>query len=149
MSPIVGYLLPHLLNVFIDKYKHLESALQRNELDNTLARAVMEDSLILATLSNGKVYCGYVSRSPDPIDGDKTYIEVLPMLSGYRDDYHSVVFTTRYDHIIAQIDSDLEHLEEGNFKVVIPVSEVISIRLFDADAYNKFNPKTDIPNASS
>ena len=139
LSPLIGWIVAKPINWFADEYKWLWKALEKNELEMLLALAVVRDSLVMLTLGNGKVYCGYVDSIPDPARGDKKYINLLPVLSGYRDDEHNVVLTTKYKEILNRIPTDLDHLDYDNFTVVLPVRELVSIRLFDPEAYEAFN----------
>lgn len=138
-SPIAGYFVPKLLNIFTDEFKYLEKALNANELELVLWDAVYRESLILVDLSDGKAYAGYVFTSPELTRGNRKYVYFLPMMSGYRDSEQRLTFITFYEEIIRKVDKDLEHLDINSFMVAVPVRDVRSIRLFDVAAYVEFN----------
>ncbi len=91
------------------------------------------------TLGHGKVYVGYVTGSIEP--GEKReMLRVLPLVSGYREGAEmKLKFTTWYISIYQQINSqNLAHLRPELFEIVLPLSEVKSVNLFDINAYNAF-----------
>lgn len=147
LSPILGWIIPRAVNWFADEYKWLWKALEKNELERLLAIAVMRDSLIMLSLKNEKVYCGYISNTPDPSFGDKRYIDLVPVISGYRDSEHRVVFTTKYDDALNGYSGDLSHLDDDSLVIVIPIREVVSARMFDAEAYAAFNEHAEATEA--
>lgn len=147
LSPLLGWIIPRPVNFIADEYKWLWKALEKNELEKLLAIAVMRDSLIMLSLKNEKVYCGYISNTPDPSFGEKRYIDLIPVISGYRDSEHRVVFTTKYDEALNGYSGNLEHLDEDSLVVVIPIREVVSARMFDAEAYAAFNEHAETTQA--
>lgn len=91
------------------------------------------------------MYIGLVTRTINPMY-DRKYIQLLPIKSGYRDSTSfklnlAVDYAAVYAKIIRQ---ELEMIKTGvtDFDIVIPVSEIQSINLFDPTAYAEFNPAT-------
>ncbi|MDT7855758.1 hypothetical protein RQM47_03800 [Rubrivirga sp. S365] len=113
-----------------------------DELELLLFRSLEHKMLVMATLSSGKVYVGFVTRSLPP-DVERRYLRVLPVASGYRDeDDQQVEFTTLYEEVRQQaenVESPLYGLLDQDFEIVIPVRELVTVNLFDFVAYEAFN----------
>lgn len=110
-----------------------------SDLDIVLLRAMEANMPVSLTLGHGKVYVGYVTGSIEP--GEKReMLRVLPLVSGYREGAEmKLKFTTWYISIYQQINSqNLAHLRPELFEIVLPLSEVKSVNLFDINAYNAF-----------
>lgn len=139
LSPLVSWPLASVLNFFINENYYFAQALLRDEFEQILVAAVDQSSLVMISMSNGKVYVGFVYSSGDPASGENKFIGIVPVSSGYRDDLHKVTFTTFY---LALYDERFEANGKEELmktcKVVIPRSEVQSIRLFDQMIYENF-----------
>jgi len=96
----------------------------------------------MVSLKNGKVYIGFVLQPFNP-EFDRKYIFILPTVSGYRDkDTHVLELTTEYTSVYNQlIQEENERLVTGvdDFRILVPITEIISAHLFDSQAYEKFN----------
>lgn len=121
----------------------LERAIAKNDLERLVLRSVQRTMPLLLTLKTGKVYAGWAMEAPNPI-GERRYIKVLPLMSGYRTSgTHEVEFTNKYGDIISVVqgqseDEGLAHLSEEDLAVVLPVSDLVSIHFFDAVVYQRF-----------
>ena len=140
----LGLLLPLVLNPFVDR-----SAAQRraSEGEGNLVELVIKDALerdmpMEVSLRTGKSYVGTAMRSGFP-SSDQADVAVVPMLSGYRDkDTAELCFTRTYAQEIDDIlegPENLRHLAFRDFRVVIPMQEVVSVCLFDLAAYARLN----------
>jgi hypothetical protein len=113
-------------------------------LEELIDQALWELRQVSVTLKSGKVYVGFVLRAFDPAY-DRKYVMILPTISGYREvETHELVFTTDYTRVYQELmGADQTRLVRGveDFKIVIPVAEVLSVNLFDPDAYQRFNPE--------
>ncbi len=93
------------------------------------------------SLRNRKSYVriGIVSGI-ETIDKDKADIKLLPLASGYRDEHTQELFIIENYAEVLQ-----EHTYEryDDFCVVIPMSEIVSARVFDPDAYTVFQEKKE------
>lgn len=111
-----------------------------SDLDILLLRAMEENMPVSITMGHGKVYVGYVTGSIKP--GEKIeMLRILPLVSGYREgDAMRLKFTTWYIAVYQQFtkDNTLSHLRPELFEVVLPLSELKSINLFDVHAYQAF-----------
>lgn len=111
-----------------------------SDLDLILIRALEVNMPICATLSNGKVYVGYVTGAIDPGD-KKDMLRILPFVSGYRSgDSMKLQFTTWYVSIYQKFSENetLSHLNPELFEVVFPLCEIRTVNLFDIHAYQAF-----------
>ena len=108
--------------------------LQINSLERLLYRAATDTAVIQVTMTDGKIYVGFVAAVPPDPSAPDAYLQLLPTMSGYRDsDTKQVVFTTFYDEIYAGGDIDPE-----DFVKVPPLANVESAGPFRADVYLRF-----------
>lgn len=144
------YLTPFVkpLLTFIRRFGELHGALmmhiavQDSDFETLLRRAVIRGMPVMITLEGGKVYVGRVVRTINPIDQRKE-VRLLPMLSGYRDPTtHRVEFTCNYYDVLETMSNPntdaLNHLEAGDFEVVVPYDKITNSHLFDPQAYLEF-----------
>ncbi|WP_299496421.1 hypothetical protein [uncultured Shewanella sp.] len=109
---------------------------------------------ILITLSNNKVYVGFVMDIRLE-HKDVEYFSIMPMLSGYRDKEDLTVnFTTNYhNHYCNNINSDGTPKAEGahldDFVELIKVSEIIHMGKFHIANYRKFQSESNKNSSNS
>lgn len=118
------------------------SAVSKDDFDLILFRAWASSMPVSFTLNTGKVYVGYILRSVDPDEEEKS-LRILPLLSGYRTPEHKIWFTTDYKRFLEEIeepdsDSHLVHLDFSDFEIAIVRSVIVTANLFDLDAYEAF-----------
>ncbi len=108
----------------------LESAIRTIglELDVFLLDAYLKEHSILVTLDNGKFYVAQVNSTPTP--RETKYIQLLPLLSGYRDAKHELVFTSNYVTLFETYPSEL-------FRIVIELQDITTFATWDAAIYDK------------
>lgn len=106
-------------------------------LERLLFRVALYDDLMVeATVASGKVYVGWVLGGT--AIRDRKYVELMPVVSGYRDqETRKVWFTTMYADVLAS-----DSVNPNDLRVVIPVSEIISARPFIMDVYERFQAGT-------
>jgi len=105
--------------------------------------------MLLITLDSGKVYAGWVIRTPradasnqDPGAG----FGLLVYRSGYRKaETQKVVFTTDYKWLLEQTDPDTgtETLSPDTLSTFIPLHRVVVITNFDEQYYEKFQENSE------
>lgn len=113
-------------------------------LEMLLARAQAELKPVSVVLKSRKVYIGFVTGSFDPANSRK-YIQLLPLQSGYRDSRTlQLTITTDYSRVYDRIISQELPLDVNtdDFVVVVPITGIVSINLFDEKAYGLFNTAT-------
>ena len=102
------------------------------------------------TLKSGKSYIGFVLERQIAAFGESD-IALIPMKSGYRDkNTHELVLTTDYISAIRKCLDDrltIPDLHYEDFRVVIPMSEVLSVRIFHPEVFERFQDVTE-PNGA-
>ena len=113
-----------------------------DHIELLIDRAIEERKAIEISLRSRKVYIGAATESGVGAISD-TDVILIPVLSGYRkEDTLELVVTTNYFDIIS------DHTGEGSgrtvqeLRVVIPLSEVVSARLFDLEVYRAFQQQS-------
>ena len=98
------------------------------------------------SLKNGKSYIGFPYESGITSLGESD-VSLIPIVSGYRsDDTKELTITTNYAPAISSL-VDKDGSAEGTkqvfeyFRIVIPLSEIVSARQFDLDLYDLFQPE--------
>jgi hypothetical protein len=133
---------------WFDREKQAQKTIEDGNdfLEMMLAHAQRELKLVSVVLKSRKVYIGFVTAGFDPVN-DRDYIQLLPLQSGYRDaETLQLKITTDYSQVYDRIitrEIESASIDTNDFRVVVPVSEITSINLFDEEAYNLFNPATE------
>lgn len=145
LSIALSYSFSFLINRRWPQEQAFARAIENDDFELLLYRAMANDKLVSVTMTKGKVYVGWIVRTFDPCD-ERKYLRILPALSGYRANENlKVTFTTMYQTVIDSIinssedeDSQNTNLEEEDFELVLAASEIQSANIFDIDAYIKF-----------
>lgn len=130
------------------KLKAIAKEATNNPLEELLIESVSTLFPVITTLKSKKVYVGWV-RYPVLEHGKIEYLSLIPLMSGYRDkDKLTVKMTTNYwEHYEdSGIFNGINELTINNFRVVLPISDVENISLFDIDTYKTFQKKEDKKN---
>lgn len=101
-----------------------------------IAESIEDQKLIEISLRNRKSYIGFgIVSSIETIDKDEADIELLPTASGYRDEStQELILTDNYAEVLEEHPYD----NYDDFRIVIPMSEIVSARVFDPDAFTIF-----------
>ena len=137
LSVVSGIVFAGCSNIVCGKYKSaITASNQYGDLIECLLQDCMErDKLAELSLRNGKSYVGFIQNSGVASFGDSD-IAVVPLASGYRDSESKIMtLTTFYADILNE--SDRFELQMNDFRVVFPMQEVVSVRLFDPKVYQK------------
>ncbi len=145
---LLGLVLPPLLNLVPIRSWILWRAIKDDDLEALLYRAAVGAKPVMVTLTNTKVYVGFVIRTFDP-RRDRKMFTMMPLVSGYRTAAGKVEFTTFYDVIYSQLArSNLSGGVEGagelagvtfdDFRLVLPVDKALAVTLFDLRVYDHF-----------
>ncbi|MCC3704149.1 hypothetical protein LLR08_16430 [Rouxiella badensis] len=123
----------------------LVKAVGDNALENLLIEASATQMTIITTLKSRKFYVGFVT-CPAFEHGTFDYLELLPLLSGYRDkDELTINVTTNYHEHYKDsgvLDGRAE-LDLSDFRVIVPKAEIEGISMFDLDTYSSFKEAED------
>jgi len=140
---IANYLSLLVINRFIDEWGAAKKVAHYNgDFIKLLIQHAVDNFLqVELSLRSGKSYVGFVIEFMLVIENplvrkNEDDIVLIPTLSGYRkEETGELEFTTHYSKII------LEKLDKKNisdFRIGIPMSEIVSARLFDQDVYKRF-----------
>lgn len=156
LAMFAGWPFAKLLNLAFWKQTWLKRAIKEDDLEEFILYAAENEIPIAATMDDGKVYVGFVTKGFDPAIGRKC-IRLLPLISGYRDSKtHKLNFTTFYTELYGDatisdsepkaLPAPLSHLTAADFITLVPADRIASYRLFDALAYQEFQKsKPDEP----
>ena len=160
----ISLIISIAINRFYSEQKSLLSTAKRiGAFTEVLFQESMrEGELVEVTTNNKKVYVGFIlSCSPD-LSGAYSEILLIPLMSGYRkEDTLKVEFTTQYvpiylDYFRTELNMELRSVSmdlllflsrttNNKFRVVIPVREIVSARIFEYDVYKQFQDQYSPP----
>jgi hypothetical protein len=112
-----------------------------DHLEELLERALRGTKQVMVTLSNGKVYAGFVTTNINPAF-ERKYLQLLPTSSGYRHpETRELTFTTDYAQVYEDMVREGAFTDEAadDFLLVIPIPEITSANIFDPASYARFN----------
>ena len=145
LSALLGFVLPLVINRFYGKEKAMRrTAKESGNLIELLIRDNNESGkLVELSLRSGKSYIGLVLESEIARHGESD-VALLPLKSGYRkEDTRELEITTNYAPVIQQSLEESPYLVSEDFRIVIPMSEIVTARIFDPEVYELF--KSDNP----
>ena len=152
LSVALGILVPLALNPWLDQEKiERKTASRRGDLIELLiADSIDRGRLVEVSLRSGKSYIGFpnatrIARWPE------SHVSIFPLSSGYRDkETQELKITTHYAPVVRDYLGNKGGLTRGQLRdlcVVIPRSDIISIRLFDPDLRERFEEAANPPEA--
>ena len=147
----VGFLLASALNAWPGmaerRLRRLRATAESNSnlIDVLLDDAMRGDWYVELALESDKSYVGLPVRTAYVATAEALAIELIPLFSGYRAAESRELRLTRYygDDIGRLLDDatvERKGLSPGDFRVVVPLAQVVSARLFDPDIYEQMNP---------
>lgn len=120
------------------------------DLERILLNALREEKPICLTMTDRKVYVGYLSGAIDPSDTNDM-VRILPYMSGFRSkESLELVITDYYDQLYekhqrsdstgkGEEPEDNQPLAtQSDFEVALPIRDIRSCRLFDTRLYLKY-----------
>ena len=156
---MLGVASPPILNCFHGKENATrQAALDKGDLIELLLAESTERQLYAElSLRTGKSYIGLALNSGLQAHGESD-IALIPLASGYREpDTQKLKITTYYAEVIDEWLDELEESREGSqeleeseerlddlkdFRIVVPMSEIVSARLFDLEVYERFQEES-------
>lgn len=114
-------------------------AMEEGNLIELLIRAsINHQDLIELSLSSGKSYIGFALKGG--ITGQREAdVALIPVASGYRDkDTRELKITTDYRSVVQEYCENTSNLEHKDFRIVVPMREIISARIFHPKVYKRF-----------
>lgn len=113
-------------------------------MERLIEEAIDERKLIEVSLRNRKSYVGFALANKIA-SWPESHLSLLPVSSGYRDqETQKLVLTTHYAKAIQDHMDEQGMPREGvrdfvrQFRVVFPMSEVVSVRFFDPNFHERF-----------
>lgn len=140
LATFVGLLSKRRTSKGDRRWDALAKAVGNNSFEAILLEASARVFPIIITLSSRKIYVGLVT-CPALENGHSEYIEMLPLLSGYRDkDELTITITTNYQkhYVESGVTNGNSELDIQDFRVLVPKDETETISFFDIETYNKF-----------
>ncbi|WP_337234222.1 hypothetical protein [Proteus terrae] len=143
LSWVAGKLVKFYINSNNNRrIEALVKVVHNDPFESLLIEAEVRRFPVIITLDSRKVYVGMVS-CPQFEHGKIEFIEILPLLSGYRDkDELTVIITTNYKkhYIESGIINGLgdSQLTLDDFRTLIPKNDIEGISFFDTTTYSKF-----------
>lgn len=144
--------LPWILNKFHSKEQaEKRAAIHGGNLIGLLvSNSIKSQSLVELSLKNGKSYVGFARENKITALGESD-VELVPIASGYRDDHTKELKITE-DYLVVALEMSVERASDFSsqleqFRVNIPMTQIVSARPFDPEVFEKFNSKrnTDRP----
>ena len=114
----------------------IKKILKDSPLDSFLLNAILHSELVMLSMSDRKVYVGYLGTmgEPNEIQAADQEVSIQPVMSGYRDeDNLTVTFTTAYD------DEAIQACENSQTLITTLRQEnIISASLFNQEVFKQF-----------
>ncbi len=146
LSAVVGWLAPMMLNQvpYWDRHKSRRKAAEEDGdvIGLVIDQALDQNKLVEVSLKEGKCYIGTPMKGTFGVR-DSGDIAMLPIASGYRDEKtRDLQITVNYGPVFAKLVKSEEAVDLEDFRIAIPVREVISARVFSPAIYGKFKGAT-------
>jgi len=141
---LLGIVLPFVANLFYRRKAAQDWAIHHygSNLLRLLHTATKYQIVVSVTLDNRKVYVGFVVTAPNLQSNDQ-YVQLLPVLSGYRDAGDlTVKFTTNYAQVYPEAYSAGKP-DPSDFIVVIPTASIRMANLYDPSIPTKLFEAVD------
>ena len=143
VSVVLSVVLPTVINVFYDSTKSSKKAAEAAGalMEITMIEAMERSTPVELSMQGGKSYIGFVFRCDaihsGGIDGD---VRLCLLYSGFRNkDTQELKITTNYPAMFKKLSSELqESVADDGFQIVLPVSEIRSVRFFSHEIYKHF-----------
>ena len=153
LSVILGFVTPFGLNrIFTQEAAEKRALREHGDLmERLIAEAIDRRKLIEVTMKSRKSYIGFalankIARWPD------SHLSLLPVSSGFREqETLRLVITTNYAHAIQEHINSRETARDevkdfvSEFRVVVPMTEIVSVRFFDAELHQRFEAAASGP----
>lgn len=141
LSFVLGLCFAYFLNLFYHKKKAWARYAKVNNIHiyEIIHNATNKRLPIHITLDDGKIYIGeplatFIRRR------ENEEIAIVPWISGHRDkDTGKMKIDIDYIPVIIEsMNDDKNSINYQDYRLIVPLSRVISSRLFSLDVYNRF-----------
>ena len=140
LSVILGFAIPMAGNLVYSPRKAAQKVAREvgDLIELLIAESIEDQKLVEISLRGGKSYIGLAVESGIGQYGE-TDVSLIPVASGYRDrDTKELRITTNYAPVIQQALLQSSEIAVEDFQIVIPISEIISARVFIPEVYSLF-----------
>ena len=143
LSVLLGVVLPFIGNRFYSQEEAARRIARESGdlIELIISESIEEQKLVEISLRSGKSYIGFALESGITRQGESD-IALIPTASGYRNkDTQELEITNHYAPVVQeslQSSSIAPDLVLRDFQVVLPMSEIISARVFDPEVYERF-----------
>ena len=144
LSVILGFFLPLAGNLIYNSRRAAQKLAREvgDLIELLIAESIEDQKLVEISLRSGKSYIGLAIESGIGQYGE-TDVSLIPVASGYRDrDTQELRITTNYAPVIQQALRQSSTIAVEDFQIVIPISEIVSARVFLPEVYRLFNENT-------
>jgi hypothetical protein len=146
LSFLLGVTVWIPLNLFCNREKASQWSTENygSRLELLFYRASEKSIQIMVTLTDGKVYVGYVIWQPSEPHTDVSFCGILPIISGYRDPVtKQVTYSTSYVEAYERLDekgSDGKYkIDINDFEKFFKMSSVEIASIYDPDVFLMFD----------
>lgn len=139
LSVLLGFILPIVGNQFHREEKAARRAAKksRDPIELLMVESIEQQKLVELSLKTGKSYVGFALEGG--ITQGEPYIALIPMASGYRDTAtQELRLTTQYAPVIQASLEAVRDLVYEDFRIVVPIAEIMSARIFHPEVYQRF-----------
>lgn len=140
LSLLLSLPVPSIGNLFTSQKDAARRVANENGrmMELLIVDSIERNELVEVSLASRKSYIGLALKNKVTSLGDSD-VSIIPMASGYRDQLtQELKITIFYAPVFQKKPDDKTDTDFNDFRIVIPFSEIVSIRLFKPDAYKKF-----------
>lgn len=143
LSVLLGFVLPLAGNQFYSQEKAARRMARESGdlIELLISESIEEQKVVEISLRSGKSYIGFALESGITRQGESD-IALIPIASGYRNkDTQELEITNDYARVILESLDDPSpspSLVYKDFQIVIPMSEIVSARIFYFEVYQQF-----------
>lgn len=138
LAVVIGPLFAITLNLVYPLaavQSHLFTNRATNSLERLFYRITRRGKMVMLTVGDGKVYCGYIDWIPGNPGATEAFLEILPVFSGYREtESKRVRLPVSYAHFYKTLPST----EWVQFKKVLPIASIAAAGEFDPEHFDTF-----------
>jgi hypothetical protein len=147
LATVLGPMFAWTLNLLYPRaavQSHLFAKRAASSLDRLFYRATQRGKMVMLTLDDGKVYCGYIDWIPGNPNAADAFLEVQPIFSGYRESEGKRV---RLPVSYASFYKKLPSSEWVQFRKIVPIAKIAAAGEFDPGHFDAFSQqaKVDAP----
>ena len=140
LSILLALAFPLLANRIVGKSDMAKKAARESGglVEWTIRNALKRGALIEISTRASKSYIGFAQGCGVATDSEAS-VSLIPLFSGYRrKDTRELVITTHYAAVLEDCRNDLfPDLSFKDFQLSMPMTEIVSARLFHLDAYER------------